>query len=278
MRDQQGRTRLQRWRENRFEKSFQDDLAADLKEVMEHPENVAVLKKFTSSRSLIKSILPQLILGSLIAYVEYRLVGPIYTIISLVVLFPLLYGYSLSLRTRNGSFIMYPSDDAMDWEKLFVSEQIWALVNKKTGLTLEEGRINGRITYWCTDVKFLPGTQIPFYVEIAWAHYNRAKYMMFASIIDDLTQLLKETLLEVAKLKKTSQVQAISEATRQTEEMVKSIEMAFRKDVHEIINSQAMDNAQAQLMEKNVNELLENPTFLKALIEKRKKEEQEVKV
>lgn len=277
MRDQQGRTRLQRWRENRFEKSFQDDLAADLKEVMEHPENVAVLKKFTSSRSLIKSILPQLILGSLIAYVEYRLVGPIYTIISLVVLFPLLYGYSLSLRTRNGSFIMYPSDDAMDWEKLFVSEQIWALVNKKTGLTLEQGRINGRITYWCTDVKFLPGTQIPFYVEIAWAHYNRAKYMMFASIIDDLTQLLKETLLEVAKLKKTSQVQAISEATRQTEEMVKSIEMAFRKDVHEIINSQAMDNAQAQLMEKNVNELLENPTFLKALIEKRKKEEQEVK-
>ena len=161
----------------------------------------------------------------------------------------------------------------MDWERIFVSEEIWSLVKKKTGLTLEQGKINGRVTYWCTDVKFLQGTSIPYFVEIAWAHYNRAKYMMFSSIIDDLTDMLKETLLEVAKLKKTGKVEAIAEGTRQTKEMIDAIETAFRSDVHEIIRKQEIDEEQAEIQEKKVNELLNNPTFLRVLIEKKKGEE-----
>jgi hypothetical protein len=96
--------------------------------------------------------------------------------------------------------------------------------------------------------------------------------MMFASIIDDLTDMLKNTLLEVAKLKKMGKVEAISEGTRQTKEMIEAIETAFRANVHEIVRKQDMDGEQAGLYEKNVNELLSNPTFLRALVEKRKEQ------
>ena len=274
MKDAQGRGRIQRWKEDRFESGFHDEFNAELKQALDHPENLEILRKFISKRSMVKALIPHLIVGVMIAYVEFRLIGILYTILSLIVLFPLLYGYSISLRTRNGTFIMYPTDDALDWQRLFVAEPVWNLVNKKTGLTLEHSKINGRLAYWCTDVEFLSGTNIPYYVEIAWAHYNRAKYLMFAGVLDDLTAMLKDTLLEVAKLKKTSQVEAIVEGTRQTDERLKAIEMAFRNNVHEIVKGNSIDRSQADLMEENVNELLKNPTFMKALIEKNKRNDE----
>ena len=273
MKDRQGRGWIERRREKSFESGFHDDFKAELRKAMDENGNIEALKKFTSKTSLFISLLPQLILGGILSYIEYRIVGTIFTIGSLVIFIPALTMYSRSLRTRSGTFLMVPTDDAMDWERIFVSEEIWGLVKKKTGLTLEQGKINGRLTYWCTEVKFLDGTNIPYFVDIAWAHYNRAKYLMFSSIIDDLTDMLKETLLEVAKLKKTGKVEAIAEGTRQTKEMIDAIETAFRSDVHEIVRKQEIDEEQAEILEKRVNELLNNPTFLKALIEKKKGEE-----
>ena len=273
MKDRQGRGWFERRKEKSFESGFHDDFKAELKKAMDENGNIESLRRFTSKSSLIKSMIPQIMLGIFLAYIEYRIIGLLYTVGSLGIFIPGITMYSRSLRTRTGTFLMVPEDDAMDWERIFVSEEIWSLVKKKTGLTLEQGKINGRITYWCTEVKFLPGTNIPYFVEIAWAHYNRAKYMMFSSIIDDLTDMLKETLLEVAKLKKTGKVEAIAEGTRQTKEMIDAIETAFRSDVHEIVRKQEIDEEQAEIQEKRVNELLNNPTFLKALIEKKKGEE-----
>ena len=273
MKDRQGRGWFERHKEKSFESGFHDDFKAELKKAMDENGNIESLRRFTSKSSLIKSMIPQIMLGIFLAYIEYRIIGLLYTVGSLGIFIPGITMYSRSLRTRTGTFLMVPVDDAMDWERIFVSEEIWSLVKKKTGLTLEQGKINGRITYWCTEVKFLPGTNIPWFVEIAWAHYNRAKYMMFSSIIDDLTDMLKETLLEVAKLKKTGKVEAIAEGTRQTKEMIDAIETAFRSDVHEIVRKQEIDEEQAEIQEKRVNELLNNPTFLKALIEKKKGEE-----
>lgn len=273
MKDRQGRGWFERHKEKSFESGFHDDFKAELKKAMDENGNIESLRRFTSKSSLIKSMIPQIMLGIFLAYIEYRIIGLLYTVGSLGIFIPGITMYSRSLRTRTGTFLMVPEDDAMDWERIFVSEEIWSLVKKKTGLTLEQGKINGRITYWCTEVKFLPGTNIPYFVEIAWAHYNRAKYMMFSSIIDDLTDMLKETLLEVAKLKKTGKVEAIAEGTRQTKEMIDAIETAFRSDVHEIVRKQEIDEEQAEIQEKRVNELLNNPTFLKALIEKKKGEE-----
>ncbi len=273
MSDRQGRGILERMREKRFESGFHDDLKTELKQVFDENGNIEALRKYTSTKSLVKSLIPQFAGGILLAYIDYRIVGTLFALISIAVFLPIVLIYSRSLRTRSGIFLMVPEDDAMDWERIFVSDEIWSLVKKKTGLTLEQGKINGRITYWCTEAKFLDGTNMPYYVEIAWAHYNRAKYMMFSSIIDDLTDMLKETLLEVAKLKKTGKVTAIAEGTRQTREMIDAIETAFRADVHEIVRKQEIDEQQAEIQEERVNELLNNPTFLRALIKKKGGEE-----
>jgi hypothetical protein len=273
MKDAMGRGFWERRREKAFEKSQKtvEERREELKKAFQTKsgENISRLMKFVSFRSLLKAMLPQLIIGGILAYVEYDLVGPIYTMISILVYVPMIYLYSKTLRTRNGVFIMVPTSDFMDWERLFISDEIWSLVEKKTGLTLESGRINGRITYWCVEVKYLEGSSIPWFVDIAWAHYNRAKYAMFQSVLDDLTTMLKDALLEVAKLKQTGDVKSITEGTRQSRELIEAITSAHRDSIMSVLRKERLTEEENEVYEREVEELLKNPQYLDALIKKR---------
>ena len=273
MKDAMGRGFWQRRRENAFEKSQKttEERREELKKAFQTKsgENISRLLRFVSFRSLLKAMLPQLIIGGILAYVEYDLVGPIYTLISILVYVPMIYLYSKTLRTRNGVFIMVPTSDFMDWERLFISDEIWSLVEKKTGLTLESGRINGRITYWCVEVKYLEGSNIPWYVDIAWAHYNRAKYAMFQSVLDDLTTMLKDALLEVAKLKQTGDVKSITEGTRQSRELIEAITSAHRDSIMSVLRKERLTEQENEVYEREVEELLSNPEYLRALLRKK---------
>jgi hypothetical protein len=273
MRDAQGRGFWERRREKSFERLHESD--EERKQALRQAfatksgENIARLTRFVSFRSLLRTMLPQLIIGIILAYVEYDLVGLTYTLVSVLVYVPMIYLYSKTLRTRNGVFIMVPTSDFMDWERLFISDEIWSLVEKQTGLTLESGRINGRITYWCVQVKYLEGSNIPWSVDIAWAHYNRAKYAMFESILDDLTTMLKDALLEVAKLKQTGDVKSITEGTRQSRELIEAITSAHKDSIMSVLRKQKLSERENQVYEKEVEELLSNPEYLQALIRKR---------
>ena len=273
MKDAMGRGFWERRREKAFEKSQKttEERREELKKAFQTKsgENISRLMKFVSFRSLIKAMLPQLIIGGILAYVEYDLVGPIYTSVSILVYVPMIYLYSKTLRTRNGVFIMVPTSDFMDWERLFISDEIWSLVKKKTGLTLESGRINGRITYWCVEVRYLEGSNIPWFVDIAWAHYNRAKYAMFQSVLDDLTTMLKDALLEVAKLKQTGDVKSITEGTRQSRELIEAITSAHRDSIMSVLRKERLTEEENRVYEEEVEELLKNPQYLDALIKKR---------
>ncbi|MDS0257729.1 hypothetical protein ApAK_08665 [Thermoplasmatales archaeon AK] len=273
MKDAMGRGFWERRREKAFEKSQKaiEERREELKKAFQSKsgENISRLMKFVSFRSLIKAMLPQLIIGGILAYVEYDLVGPIYTMVSILVYVPMIYLYSKTLRTRNGVFIMVPTSDFMDWERLFISDEIWSLVEKKAGLTLESGRINGRSTYWCVEVKYLEGSNIPWFVDIAWAHYNRAKYAMFQSVLDDLTTMLKDALLEVAKLKQTGDVKAITEGTRQSRELIEAITSAHKDSIMSVLRKERLSEEENRIYEEEVEELLKNPEYLNALIRRR---------
>jgi len=273
MKDAMGRGFWERRREKAFEKSqtSSEERREELRKAFatKSGENISRLMKFVSFRSLLKSMLPQLIIGTILGFIEYDLVGPVYTLVSVMVYVPMIYLYSKTLRTRNGVFMMVPTSDFMDWERLFLSDEIWSLVEKKTGLTLESGRINGRITYWCVEVKYLEGSNIPWFVDIAWAHYNRAKYAMFQSVLDDLTTMLKDALLEVAKLKQTGDVKSITEGTRQSRELIEAITSAHKDSIMSVLRKQKLSERENQVYEKEVEELLSNPEYLQALIRKR---------
>ena len=276
MKDAMGKGFWQRRRENAFEKSQKttEERREELKKAFQTKsgENISRLMKFVSFRSLLKAILPQLIIGGILAFVEYDLVGSIYTLVSVLVYVPMIYLYSKTLRTRNGVFIMVPTSDFMDWERMFISDEIWSLVEKKTGLTLESGRINGRITYWCVEIKYLEGSSIPWFVDIAWAHYNRAKYAMFQSVLDDLTTMLKDSLLEVAKLKQTGDVKSITEGTRQSRELIGAITSAHKDSIMSVLRKERLTEEENMVYEEEVEQLLKNPQYLDALIKKRGEE------
>jgi hypothetical protein len=276
MKDAMGKGFWQRRRENAFEKSQKttEERREELKKAFQTKsgENISRLMKFVSFRSLLKAILPQLIIGGILAFVEYDLVGSIYTLVSVLVYVPMIYLYSKTLRTRNGVFIMVPTSDFMDWERMFISDEIWSLVEKKTGLTLESGRINGRITYWCVEIKYLEGSSIPWFVDIAWAHYNRAKYAMFQSVLDDLTTMLKDSLLEVAKLKQTGDVKSITEGTRQSRELIGAITSAHKDSIMSVLRKERLTEEENMVYEGEVEQLLKNPQYLDALIKKRGEE------
>ena len=277
MKDARGRGYWERRRERSFEKSHEtsEQRREELKKAFESKsgENISRLTKFVSFRSLMKAMLPQLIVGLILAYMEFDLVGPIYTLVSILVYVPMIYLYSKTLRTRTGVFIMVPTSDFMDWERLFISDEIWSLVEKATGLTLESGRINGRITYWCIGIDYLEGSSIPWRVEIAWAHYNRAKYAMFQSVLDDLTRMLKDTLLEVAKLRQMGKVETIVEATRQNEETIDAITSAHKDSIMAVVRKQNLRQEEADAYEKEIQELLSNPEYIRALLRKKKEED-----
>ena len=272
MKDAMGRGFWERRREKAFEKSQKtvEERRDELRKAFQTKsgENISRLMKFVSFRSLIKAMLPQLIIGGILAYVECDLVGSIYTMVSILVYVPMIYLYSKTLRTKNGVFIMVPTSDFMDWERLFISDEIWSLVEKKTGLTLETGRINGRITYWCVEVKYLDGSSIPWFVDIAWAHYNRAKYAMFQSVLDDLTTMLKDALLEVAKLKQTGDVKSITEGTRQSRELIEAITSAHKDSIMSVLRKERLTEQENEVYEREVEELLSNPEYLRALLRK----------
>ena len=276
MKDSMGRGFWQRRRENAFEKSQKttEERREELKKAFQTKsgENISRLMRFVSFRSLLKAMLPQLIIGGILAFVEYDLVGSIYTIVSVLVYVPMIYLYSKTLRTRNGVFIMVPTSDFMDWERMFISDEIWSLVEKKTGLTLESGRINGRITYWCVEVRYLEGSNIPWFVDIAWAHYNRAKYAMFQSVLDDLTTMLKDSLLEVAKLKQTGDVKSITEGTRQSRDLIAAITSAHKDSIMSVLRKERLTEQENMVYEEEVEQLLKNPQYLDALIKKRGEE------
>ena len=276
MKDAMGRGFWQRRRENAFEKSQKttEERREELKKAFQTKsgENISRLMRFVSFRSLLKAMLPQLIIGGILAFVEYDLVGSIYTLVSVLVYVPMIYLYSKTLRTRNGVFIMVPTSDFMDWERMFISDEIWSLVEKKTGLTLESGRINGRITYWCVEIRYLEGSNIPWFVDIAWAHYNRAKYAMFQSVLDDLTTMLKDSLLEVAKLKQTGDVKSITEGTRQSRELIGAITSAHKDSIMSVLRKERLTEEENMVYEEEVEQLLKNPQYLDALIKKRGEE------
>lgn len=174
---------------------------------------------------------------------------------------------------------MIPSSNFLDWDRIFVSNEIWDLVEKETGLTLHEGKMNGTVTYLCTKVEYLPGTNIPQKVKIAWAHYNRLTYAMFAPVLDELTETVEDALLDVAKLEKMKRVEGISQGIKQTKENIDMIMSAYRDESTEFINKFKTEEEGAKMYEENIKELLTNPEFLRAFAkrveEKNKKEEEE---
>ena len=97
---------------------------------------------------------------------------------------------------------------------------------------------------------------------------------MFQSVLDDLTRMLKDTLLEVAKLRKMGKVESIVEATRQTDETIDAITSAHKDSIMSILRKQNLRQEEAEAYEQEVQDLLQKPEYIRALLKKKEEDEQ----
>jgi hypothetical protein len=281
MKDSTGRGWMERRREKSFEKlhKSEEEKKEELRKAFKEKsgENIARLSSFVSFKSLARTMIPQLIIGGILAYIEYILVGPIYTIISIAVYIPMIYLYSRTLRTRDGVYLLVPTSEFLGWDRLFVSEEIWSLVDKQTHLTLESGKMNGRITYLCPKVKYLDGSNIPYWVEIAWAHFNHLKFAMFEPILDEVLEMYEAALLELAELKKMAEIEGIKEGTRQMEERINGIASAYTDNIFDLLKKQGISKEKAGEYDKQISFMMEHPEYLKELLKEQASEKEENK-
>ena len=96
---------------------------------------------------------------------------------------------------------------------------------------------------------------------------------MFESVLDDLTTMLKDALLEVAKLKQTGDVKSITEGTRLSRELIEAITSAHKDSIMSVLKKERLTEEETNVYEQEVSELLKNPEYLQALIKKKAGEE-----
>ena len=63
------------------------------------------IRNFTSWKATARQSLPQIVLGLLLIYVEYRIIGLVFTLGSIAVYVPIILFYSKSLRERRGKYL-----------------------------------------------------------------------------------------------------------------------------------------------------------------------------
>ena len=97
-------------RKNRKNAKLAQDIREERQEIKQKIDEDATIKKtiqnFGSFRNLIRKSLPQIIMGLVVVFLEYITIGFAYTIVSLVVLMPITYFYTKSLRPKRGKYLL----------------------------------------------------------------------------------------------------------------------------------------------------------------------------
>lgn len=274
MKDEEGRGFFQRRKEQFLKKSM--DIENEQKKALgkalrdQAGNNTAELMKFLSFRSILRAMLPQLIIGTLIAIVEYELVGFTYTLASIAIYVPIIYVYSKTLRRRRTKQIFVPAPQRGNraFDILSISEEIWELIKKEEGLTIAVLDFNGRDTIVCERAEFIANTLIPTSVKEAWSTFNYVEFMLLRPLLEKLTDLVKEMMLENTELTETMDIKSIVEAKRQTKETIESITSAHLDSIMAVLKKIETTTNDVKTKNEHVLELLNDPRHLDEVIKK----------
>ena len=81
-----------------------------------------------------------------------------------------------------------------------------------------------------------------------------------------------DALLEVAKLKQTGDVKAITEGTRQSRELIEAITSSHRDSLMSVLRKERLREEESRIYEEEVEDLLSNPEYIRALLRKKRGE------
>lgn len=228
------------WRENRREKKLIKDAKKQGLNVVpgSSPDEKVrrAVEKFSSWREILKNSIPQLLISILLLYVEYEIIGLIYTLISVAVYAPLIFFYSKSLIEKRGRYLLVVSIDKGSTEitRYLIPDELWDLIEFDHPLVPGMIRFNGRDTFLGTKVWTLDGTNQIYKVKLSWFHFNQLEYLRNRGILERAIAFATQLSLENAELEKLKEFLAVVEGKRQTKERLDLIDKAYREDPVEL--------------------------------------------
>ncbi len=190
------------------------------------------VRDFTSWRTTLKKSIPQIFLGLVLAYVEYRLIGPIFTVGSLAIYIPIVFFYSKSLREARGKYLLLIDKESGQVKILryLVPEELWDLISFDHPLVPGMVEFNGRETFIATKVWTLPGSDIIYRVKLAWLHFNQLEYARNSGVLEKAIAFATNLALENTEVERTKELLSVMEGKRQAKEQFTMIDRANHED------------------------------------------------
>ena len=158
---------MEHWREKRNQK-----IEKKLEDQRKQAEDQArkSIADYTSTRSIIRKSLPMILLGLVLAGVEYIIIGAIYTIVSLLIYMPMLYFYTKSVRPVRGKYLgeVSHSGGHMKINRYLVPDELFELIDFGKPIAPATIEINGHDGYLATKVKKLESRRLGPIVFLDW--------------------------------------------------------------------------------------------------------------
>ena len=229
------------WSERRKEKKFEklelkrDKTTQDLIDQAKQNDPDAAAKQrvrnFASWKATARKSLPQIVLGLLLIFVEYRLIGLIFTAGSIAVYVPIILFYSRSLRERRGRYLLEISvnSGATEITRYIIPDELWDLIEFDHALVPGMIRFNGRETFLAVQTWALEGTNLIYKVKLAWLHFNQLEYARNRKVLEKAVMFATQLSMENAELEKLKEFLAVVEGKRQKKEHLDLIEKAYRE-------------------------------------------------
>ena len=223
---------MEHWREKKNEK-IQKKLEDQRKQAEDQARKS--IADYTSTRSIIRKSLPMILLGLVLAGVEYIIIGAIYTIVSLLIYMPMLYFYTKSVRPVRGKYLgeVSHSGGHMKINRYLVPDELFELIDFGKPIAPATIEINGHEGYLATKVKKLENGTI-YAADLAWIHFNLLKFATEAEVLEKAVEFATNLELENAELDKLKTFESVLEGKRQKKEQLELIDKAYRENPMEL--------------------------------------------
>jgi hypothetical protein len=190
------------------------------------------IKQFGSWKNTFKKSMPQIVIGILLAIVEYKIIGGIYTAASIALFTVLMYFYTKSLRPARGKYLLEISVDSGATEiiRYLIPEEIWNLMEWDHPLVPGSVRMNGSDVFLATKTWKVDGTNLIYKVKLAWFHFNQLEYARSKPVLVRALEFATKLAHENTELEKLNNIMSVLEGKRQTGERISAISSAYRDD------------------------------------------------
>ncbi|MGP6220971.1 hypothetical protein [Caldiplasma sukawensis] len=199
----------------------------------EQSKNAAMVRvqQYVSIRQIIRKSFPLILVSIVLAFLEYDLIGCLYTFISLVIYLPVLYFYTKSVRPVRGKFVMEIKHESgsLNIIRYLIPDELFELIDFDHTLVPGLIRFNGHETYLATKVwKFDNG--VIYRIKLAWLHFNQLEYARNSDVLDKAILFATNLAVENSELEKLKEFESILEGKRQKKEQIELIDKSYREN------------------------------------------------